>query len=312
MNKYISVLHLLLLVLLVPLGCGSGNGNYPLDGGDDSALEPNGNFDSYWYQGAAEISSYTLTQARYGQMHEGKAVFVYVTEDFSEKDHHKINDPVAKADELVPILKLNMTKDFNTGIYPYSLMKSVFSPVNVDQYPHALRVTGSMQEWCGHAFTQIDREGKGWKGMLYSYFESEGDHPIELEDAWLEDELWVLLRIAPEKLPVGDFDLIPSVYYNRLSHRPFAVEKAMGKMEKQGENNVYTVTYKEFGRELVITFASTFPYQVQRWTDTYRSGWGPKAKELTTVGELDETIMLDYWNKNSPADLEYRKKLNLD
>lgn len=301
------LVHVLLLLILIPFGCASDN---------DSAAQANTGkvktskgFDAYWNQGKAEISSYNLSQSRYGQLHEGKAVFVYVTENFSDKDHHKINNPVAKAAELVPILKLNMTKKFNTGIYPYSLMKSIFSPVDAQSNPHALRVTGSMQEWCGHAFTQLDRYDQGWVGNLYSYFESEGDHKIELADAWSEDEIWTLLRLDPSQLPQGKFKMIPSVYYNRLSHRPLAVETATATMSKDGSLSVYTINYPEFNRTVAITFEDSFPFQIQQWTDTYR---GLGGKVLTTTGTLDKTMMLDYWNKNDVADTKLRKQLNLD
>ena len=33
----------------------------------------------YWYAGEAEITSYELNQARYGEIHKGKAVTVFVT-----------------------------------------------------------------------------------------------------------------------------------------------------------------------------------------------------------------------------------------
>ena len=39
-------------------------------------------FKTYWYAGEAEISSYKLEQERYGEMRDGHAILVYVTEDF--------------------------------------------------------------------------------------------------------------------------------------------------------------------------------------------------------------------------------------
>ena len=37
-------------------------------------------FNDYWYRGEAELNSYTLEQARYGEIHKGEAVLVFVTE----------------------------------------------------------------------------------------------------------------------------------------------------------------------------------------------------------------------------------------
>lgn len=39
-------------------------------------------FKSYWYSNEAEITSYKLEQARYGEMRDGTAVLIYVTEPF--------------------------------------------------------------------------------------------------------------------------------------------------------------------------------------------------------------------------------------
>ena len=50
-------------------------------------------FKNYWYAGKAEITSYKLEQARYGELHSGYAVLVYVTEDFSVSKHVKLDNP---------------------------------------------------------------------------------------------------------------------------------------------------------------------------------------------------------------------------
>ncbi|MDP7238046.1 MAG: hypothetical protein QGI34_15090, partial [Candidatus Latescibacteria bacterium] len=47
------------------------------------AARPPASFGDYWYQGKAEITSYTLKQARYGEIHDGHVVLIFVTEDFS-------------------------------------------------------------------------------------------------------------------------------------------------------------------------------------------------------------------------------------
>ena len=77
-----------------------------------------GDFDAYWYQGKAEITSYRLEQARYGEIHPGHAVLVFVTEDFSRTKQVKLDNPRAAGNDAVKILKLNATKKFNTGSTP--------------------------------------------------------------------------------------------------------------------------------------------------------------------------------------------------
>lgn len=100
-------------------------------------------FKEYWYSGKAEITSYKLEQARYGEIHQGQAVLIYVTEDFLP---HKQVKADQKSNNTVSVLKLNATKKFNTGIYPYSVMQSTFFPVSNNQ--HAIKITSSIQEWC--------------------------------------------------------------------------------------------------------------------------------------------------------------------
>ena len=67
-------------------------------------------FKSYWYDGTAEISSFTLEQSRYGETHLGNSVLLYVTEDFLPNDQVKANN---RSHTTIPILKLNHTKNFN-------------------------------------------------------------------------------------------------------------------------------------------------------------------------------------------------------
>ena len=70
-----------------------------------SPSPPAADFGAYWYQGKAEITSYTLEQARYGEIHSGHAVLVYVTEDFSRGKQVKLDRPQAAGAEAVKILK---------------------------------------------------------------------------------------------------------------------------------------------------------------------------------------------------------------
>ena len=39
-------------------------------------------FSVYWNQGKAELARYELQQVRYGEIHQGDAVLIFVTEDF--------------------------------------------------------------------------------------------------------------------------------------------------------------------------------------------------------------------------------------
>ena len=270
----------------------------------------------YWYQGKAEITSYALSQARYGEIHEGTAVTVFVTEPFSRKKQVKLDHAQAAGDDAVDVLKLNLTKSFTTGIYPYSMMTSVFSPITdfdgkSGNYEHALKVTTSSQEWCGHTFTQINKEDDGYRVDDKSYFESEGDVISHVENAWLEDELWSCLRQNPKKLPVGEFDILPSTMSLRLRHREVSTIKATARFAILQDNTEYHVEFED-DRKLIISYIDEAPFQIIGWTETYVSGFGPSATRLTTTAKRLETNMLDYWNLNKTEDIQYREMLKLD
>lgn len=146
-------------------------------------------FKKYWYAGNAEITSYKLEQARYGEMREGKAVLIYVTEDFLAKEQVKAD---YQNSDNIPVLKLNATKKFNTGIYPYSIMQSTFYPVADNQ--HAVKISSSMQEWCGHVYAQLNNRKK-YELTSHSYFQGEADQNFELNKDILENELWAKFEL---------------------------------------------------------------------------------------------------------------------
>ena len=270
-------------------------------------------FAAYWYAGQAEITSYALEQARYGEVHQGHAVTIFVSEDFSRSKQVKLDNPLSAGDDRVPVLKLNLDKKFNTGIYPYSMMTSVFTPV-ADDTPQALKITTSSQEWCGHTFTQLNRLGDGYRLRELSYFESEGDFETTFESAQTEDDLWNWIRLRPESLPQGEVELIPGSMYMRFKHVAWEPRHAVASLTPDGEDAgllVYRLDYPELRRQLAITFEKDFPHRIEGWEETYTSGWGRGAQQLTTRATRLERLNIDYWTKNRRVDEALRQQLRL-
>lgn len=259
-------------------------------------------FKKYWYAGEAEITSYKLEQARYGEIRKGKAVLIYVTEDFLPEIQVKADH---KNPKNIPVLKLNATKNFNTGLYPYSIMQSTFYPISNNK--HAIKVSSSMQEWCGHVYAQLNNRDS-FEIMSHSYFEEEADKNITLEKSILENELWTQIRINPESLPVGDLEIIPSFEYTRLRHTPIKAYKANASLN----SGTYTLKYPELNRTLAITFNTKFPYNILSWEESYKSGFGSNAKVLTSKATRLKTIKSPYWKKNSNKDEVLRETLQLN
>ncbi len=268
-------------------------------------------FSKYWYGGKAELTSYNLEQSRYGAVHKGHAVLIFVTEDFSNSKQVKLDNPKEAGKDAVKVLKLNFTKKFNTGIYPYSMMMSVFKPIDFAENPNALKVTTASQEWCGHTFLQLNLKEHAYHLSGYSYFETEGDVNRDIKKTLLEDEVWNIIRLNPEKLPIGDVTVIPATFISRLTRDALTNKKAKATLQPSDNEQfagdsllVYELNYSEPDRSLRIYFEKEFPYEIMGWEDTY--------KEMTTKATKRKSMQLDYWNKNLPADLIYRAQLGLD
>lgn len=273
------------------------------------------NFSNYWYQGKAEITSYALKQARYGEIHEGYAVTVFVTEPFSKSKQVKLDNPGINKEDSENVLKLNFVRKFNTGVYRYSVMDSVFTPVDLKEHPHSLKLSSSVQEWCGNVYTQLNLRDKSYDVESFSYFETEGDRKFQLGKKFLEDEIWNRIRINPSSLPTGEFEIIPGVLSSRLVHNNLRVETATATLSQvlESEDTMrYKVIFSESQRELSIEFSSKFPYEIKSWEEKRKSGFGPDAKILTTSAVKKERMLLDYWNKNSLEDVVLRKQLGIE
>lgn len=263
-------------------------------------------FKKYWYAGEAEITSYKIEQARYGEMREGNAVLIYVTEPFHNEKQVKADRSNA---DNIPVLKLNSTKNYLTGIYPYSIMNSTFYPVHDNQ--HAVKVSFSSQEWCGQVYAQLNNREK-FDVMSHSYFESEADQNLKLEKNILENELWNKIRIDPNTLPVGELKVMPSLEYIRLSHKELKSYTASITLTKNNDISTYEISYPELERTLKINFSSNFPYGIEGWSESFKSGFGEKAKIMTSTGIKLKSIKSPYWQKNSNAFLPLRDSLGLN
>ncbi|QCW99741.1 septum formation inhibitor Maf [Aggregatimonas sangjinii] len=262
-------------------------------------------FKKYWYAGDAEITSYELEQSRYGEIRNGKAVLIYVTEPFLKEEQVKAD---GNKPDNVPVLKLNSTKKYLTGIYPYSIMSSTFSPVK--DSGHALKVSFSAQEWCGQVYTQLNNREQ-FEIVSHSYFQSEGDQELELDKNLLENELWNMIRIKPEELPVGTFEVIPSLEYIRLSHSELKAYKAILSLTTKAAISSYKIEYPELERTLIIDFDSEFPYQIQGWSEYALSGFGENRKKLLSTAQKIKTLKTPYWRQNNNSYLPLRDTLGL-
>ena len=270
-------------------------------------------FDSYWFRGLAELTRYELEQSRYGDTHPGDAVLIFVTEPFLPG--RQVKHEFGPGPDL-PVLKLNHYRRFYTGVYPYTLMTSTFTPARGDA--PTLKLTSTVQEWCGQAFTQLNRrEEGGWDAASFSYFQAEGDRRFELSEAPLEDELMSLIRRDPGDLPEGELTMVPAFHYLRLMHQPAEPVAARATLSPPRPTEfgdeplrVYEVAYPSLKRTLTIYFEPDFPHGIAGWTEAY-PGFDGEEMEVT-VARRTKSIMLDYWAKHGADDARWRDALGLE
>jgi len=269
-------------------------------------------FGDHWYDGKAELDGYRLKVSRYGQERQGTAVMIYVTEPFSESKRVKVNDADANPDDTFNVLKLNLVRDFQTGIYDYNTMVSVFSRVT-DFSP--VKLTFSSSEWCGQVYEELIFHDKIINGHYYSYFEDESG-PRKLDrpaGSVSEDNLYILLRgLRGPYLEPGasrTLKLLPSVFFGRLSHKPLAwadatiehlvdtesVEVPAGRFE----TTVYTLEVSD-GRKGTFYIEREYPHRIVKWSML------PDIE-----GVLTGSDRLAYWRLNGNGNESYLEKLGL-
>lgn len=256
---------------------------------------------SYWYSGLAEISSYELTQQRYGEERKGKAVLIYVTEDF---DAHQLVKADQANESNFPVLKLNATKDFTTGIYPYHIMQSSFLPMEQNSYP--AKVTASIQEWCGQSFMMLESK-ENYELQLNSYFQNSGNQRLQLKKVASENALWNQLRLFPTQLDTTMSSMLPSFEYLRLHHKEAKAYDVNITQQELQDTLVTQLFYPSLQRKLNIFQTLNFPYPIVGWEEELTQN----DTTYTTRAKKIKTLQIDYWNKNKEIHSPLRDSLQL-
>jgi hypothetical protein len=281
-----------------------------------NTFQPFDGLDKIWYQGKAEVSRYELQQNRYKDVHPGEHIMIFVTEDFltdKQVKNERYTNP-----NSTPVLKNNQLRKFTTGLYDYSIMTSVFTPTQVKEFPFTEKVTTGAQDWCGHAYMQINKKDEGGYNMhLHSYFEQEADQVKDIPEAILEDELYNRIRMAPDALPTGSIQIYPSTIFARLAHKTYQpVQAEAGLTDYKGNDfrgeglKVYKVEYPSFKRTVEIVFEEEAPHRIEGWIERYPSAFDGRLR--STIAKRTSTEWVDYWSKNSLEDTSLRTEMGIE
>lgn len=268
-------------------------------------------FWDHWGDGRAELDSYRITTSRYGEAREGELVLIYVTEPHDRRSWIKDDD--AEPPERVEVLKMNANLEFLTGIYPYSVMTSVFSPVDDwgGERFRPVKIATSVQEWCGMYHHQVWPGRGALRSVLLSYFASDGEHRREEDvppETLYEDALLIQLReLDGAFADGGDWEgwIVPSLWNVRrgvASASPVRGEIRRTEDVRDPEGRPvtrFTLRYDDYERVYDVEAAA--PRRVLGWR--------------TSVGDtvrLAETRRLPYWRLNDPDGRSERARLGLD
>ena len=273
-------------------------------------------FGEHWYDGQAELSGYRWRGTRYGEPRTGEAVAIFVTEPFSAAQHVKVDRPAEHTGEVVTVLKLNLVRDFQTGIYDYDTMSSCF--VDVERFG-ALKLSFSSSEWCGNVYEELDVRADGLALSVHSYFQGESVTKTlpARADALLGDQLFVWLRgLRALPLAAGEtrtFPYLPDAFERRLRHREAGwtelevarVAEPVALVLPAGSFSAieYRLTSGD-GRTGRVEVDQAYPHRLLAWR------WA-RGEELLDAGELTGSKRLKYWELQRQGQEALRAELGL-
>ncbi|MFK7929413.1 MAG: hypothetical protein AB8H79_14555 [Myxococcota bacterium] len=279
-----------------------------------SASQAGSGFWEHWGDGKGELAGYAVVQPRYGELHEGQAVLVFVTETLNSKSLIKADDP-GRAD--LPVLKLNTALDFKTGVYDYNVMTSTFVPLDGSQGRGSVsKMSFSSQEWCGHVYDQVKVRDGSMTHTWHSYFESEGEGEGVSDvpaGAVYVDAMPILSRdlagplVAPGQ--ARDVPVWPRAQHSRFRH----VEPTWrpGRLSREASTKTITVPAGDFEvrRTTLEVDGLTGSWDVEVAAPHRLVAWSWSDGER---GELVGVERQAYWNFNGPNSGALRKTLGLE
>jgi len=282
-------------------------------------------FESHWQDGRAELAGYRYHVTRYGQRREGRCAMITVTEPFSAAKRVKVDDPARNPRDTFEALKLNLSRSFQTGIYDYHTMLSLF--VRSRDFS-TVKVAFSSTEWCGQVYEEQGYGPRAVSGFVRSYFEdqSRAIHLPARPGGVAEDDLFLLLRgLRGDYLPPGrtrSVALVASPFITRLRHRPPAWVTAEITRGRQPAplrvpggsftSILYTVRIDD-GRTGRFWIESVYPHRILKWVWSAEPGHGGTRapREGLDEGELLGSTRLAYWRLNGPGGERYLREFGL-
>jgi len=272
-----------------------------------------------WGDGFAEVAAYDLTMPKYNQQRTGTAIAITVSEPFSNSLRVKADDGKHAPADVFPAMKLNLIREYQTGVYNYRDMLSAF--VGLDEFDGlapgmAAKVTFSSQEWCGHIWSQLTFGPDSIRQTAHSYFDGEADRQRSLSaerDGISEDALFLAARrIAWPRLRLGQTYTVPvltSLETERAKHVGLEWKKVELSLGKDRETTVVPA-----GSYRTNRFTAKWPDGLTKTFHVEADSPNRVVKWESSAGEKAEMIGVDrikYWQMNAEGGEQALAKLGL-
>ena len=266
-------------------------------------------FWGHWGDGRAELSGYRVTLDRYGEARNAELSLIYVTEPHDRRTW--VKDDSAEAPVRVEVLKLIRSMHFVTGIYPYNVTASAFSPVDgwTDERFQPVRLNLDVQEWCGSVTHRVLPGAGRLRPIRLSYFADEGETLREIgvpKDTLYEDALLIQLRELDGPFHEGEAwegFVVPELWGLRTNRR--SLEPVPARIDRADATRVgepvtrFRLETGDYWRTYDVETAH--PRRVLAW----ETSTGEKAEILGTE-------RLAYWRLNARGDEQHRGALGLE
>ena len=260
------------------------------------------------------MAQYTGTIIRYGKPREAELMLITVLEPF-------IRDQLVKSESETDFyaIKQNQVMSYQTGVYPYRQMNSVFWSSQSGEFLKAFMTT---QEWCGQTYRELRKQGNTLQFYYSSYWEDESrgyetkSYPGSPDYALLYDELPLFVRKnnLEDSLSIALYPMLMSSQIRRPDwdigkpardpdFRKATMDSKPGEIiwqDKPRKVRIVTVTQPAFQVE-----SGTVPEKKDVFYVDSESSLRPLLRWERNDGgalELSSINYTDYWEQNDPGD----------
>ncbi|MCB1169235.1 MAG: hypothetical protein KDK25_02820 [Leptospiraceae bacterium] len=264
------------------------------------------------FRGKAEVARYTGEVVRYGHRRSAELMLITVLEPFRQ-------DQLVKSESETGyyMIKQNQVLSYQTGVYPYRQMNSIFWEADTGRFRKAVMTS---QEWCGQTYKELRKQSNTLQYFYSSYWEEESrgytTRQVPASGALLYDEL--PFHVRADTIKEQEIEIFPMLMSSQVrrpdwdiglpprepEYRPATLAIQVGTLQWKGQlRNVRIVEVTQGSHE---ADGGTVPVKVDTFYVDMDSPTHPLLRWERNDGgllELQSLDYFDYWEHNGPAEV---------